>query len=330
MGTIAPTTPNHLIHLANGLRRAQNIGNKVDAPLIGPLGDVFFKDAQDVAERLSYNEPAYTGTGMTTKLMPGLVDLAGYGASGVGVMQGTIKGGKIALQKLLAKQLKSRGTDMTNLSRREFLKTGALGTAGVAAATSGAGVGARLLEGAAPAVAKAAAVPLVKAVAYGGMEGAADAVVRKLAKAFELGEGVPYDALDVDPGVLAEFNKGFKEDFMRGYKEKDIAPDMEHRMFYAADDTNVPGLATQDEMGNLSELVLSRRQAKASELLAKYDGSGVDPVRHWQITGKWPRGYPNSVMRWADSMEIMEWGMDSHSGVQRWAEPGLNLIRTGE
>ena len=76
---ISPREPNKILeYLANALRSAQEFGNKAEVPYLGlGLGDLFMGDAQDAMERMSYGESLLSGSGQTTQVHPGSVDLAG-------------------------------------------------------------------------------------------------------------------------------------------------------------------------------------------------------------------------------------------------------------
>ena len=157
--------------VSDALRKGQETGNYLRGYGVGHLGDLFLGDAADVAEDMSYGRMPFTGSGMTTQIKPGAVDLAGY-AGGVGAIgKGLVKGGMNQVGNMAnslrnlppntprgntARQRANRSSSDTIMdpSRREALKTMGKGAAvGTAAMTMP--LAKMIGKGAAPAVAKA-------------------------------------------------------------------------------------------------------------------------------------------------------------------------------
>lgn len=70
-----PVKRNWAMSVANALRKGRDIGNKVDIPVLGGLGDVFIGQSPEGFERVAYDEPLTTGKGWTTKLRPEAIDM---------------------------------------------------------------------------------------------------------------------------------------------------------------------------------------------------------------------------------------------------------------
>ena len=79
--------------VSDALRKGQETGNYLRGYGVGHLGDLFLGDAADVAEDMSYGRMPFTGSGMTTQIKPGAVDLAGYAGGAGAIGKGLVKGG---------------------------------------------------------------------------------------------------------------------------------------------------------------------------------------------------------------------------------------------
>ena len=131
---ISAIEPNSLgLALSKMLRKGRDIANSPgtlpeSVPLLGGMGagDLLMGKAPEAIEDYSYGfGPLGHGKGMTTKVDPRVLDIAGLPGIGVG---GAMKGGKLAKEAIMSNLLRE-GTDV---SRREFLK-GAGALAGGAA-----------------------------------------------------------------------------------------------------------------------------------------------------------------------------------------------------
>ena len=169
--------------VSDALRKGQETGNYLRGYGVGHLGDLFLGDAADVAEDMSYGRMPFTGSGMTTQIKPGAVDLAGYAGGAGAIAKGLVKGGMNQVGNMAnslrnlplntprgntARQRANRSSSdlfntrtdmMMDPSRREALKTMGKGAAVGTAAMSmplAMKAGAKMIgKGAAPAVAKA-------------------------------------------------------------------------------------------------------------------------------------------------------------------------------
>lgn len=65
--------------VADALRAGRDIGNKVNIPILGGLGDTFIGKAPEGFERVAYDEPLTTGAGWTTKPRDELTDMVFLG-----------------------------------------------------------------------------------------------------------------------------------------------------------------------------------------------------------------------------------------------------------
>jgi hypothetical protein len=78
--------------VANALRKGREIGNKVEIPVLGGLGDTFIGQAPEGFERVAYDEPLTTGAGWTTKLRPEAIDMGFLAADVAPIARSAVRG----------------------------------------------------------------------------------------------------------------------------------------------------------------------------------------------------------------------------------------------
>ena len=71
----SPVKREWALKLADYLRSGRDIGNKVNLPVVGGLGDMFIGQSPEGFERVAYDEPLTSGKGWTTRLRPETVDM---------------------------------------------------------------------------------------------------------------------------------------------------------------------------------------------------------------------------------------------------------------
>lgn len=78
--------------VANALRAGRDIGNKVDIPILGGMGDVFIGKSPEGFERIAYDEPLTKGAGWTTKPTDELTDMVFLGMDVAPMARGAVRG----------------------------------------------------------------------------------------------------------------------------------------------------------------------------------------------------------------------------------------------
>ena len=94
--------------VADALRAGRDIGNKVDLPILGGLGDVFIGKSPEGFERVAYDEPLTSGAGWTTKPRDELVDMVFLGADVAPMAKTAVRGAVKGADRLAKAVSKNR------------------------------------------------------------------------------------------------------------------------------------------------------------------------------------------------------------------------------
>lgn len=86
--------------VANALRAGRDVGNKVDIPVLGGLGDMFIGKSPEGFERIAYDEPLTKGAGWTTKPTDELIDMGFLAADVIPMARSAVKTGVKGVERL--------------------------------------------------------------------------------------------------------------------------------------------------------------------------------------------------------------------------------------
>lgn len=289
--------PNPILNpLAQALRKGTDIGNVVQVPVLGGVGDMVFGDAADAAEKMTYGFPVHQGSGQTTQLDPGVADLALLASGPAGATLRALRKG--------ARALNAPKKDVApDPSRRRFLKqAGTAAAAGAVAATVPKTIREALeaaVEAAPEAITKTATKSAPKLAT--AARKITDNVLRQQL------EGIPW----YKPEMLGKVKEFVSTKGLKGAEEH-----TKRLMDKYGDDFDVDGYVMRTDYSGNSPLWNLRRESAGWDSTREVMDSpgGREAIERWQATGKWPKGKEEWYASRFDPGSHMEMTVDSMSG----------------